>query len=65
MEIIFRQKNVPDARSGHGTTACEADSLPTELPCPVSKMLSMLSESSDMAGQLHGLISSYFINVER
>ena len=64
MGIIFPQKNVPDARIDHVTAACEADSLPTELPCPVSKMLSMLSEYSDMAGWLHGLISFYFINVE-
>ena len=35
-EIIFPRKNVSDARIDCGTAACEADSLLTELPRPVS-----------------------------
>ena len=31
-EIIFPRKNVPDTRIDRGTTACGADTLPTELP---------------------------------
>ena len=31
-EIIFLQKNVPDARIARGTAACEADTLATVLP---------------------------------
>ena len=34
-EIIFPPKNVPDQRIDRGSTACEADKLPTELPCLV------------------------------
>ena len=44
-ENIFPRKNVHDARIDRGTAACEADTLPTELPRPVTQ--SLLKKKSD------------------
>ena len=48
------QKNVPDMGSNSGPLACQADTLPIELPCPVvfgvGKQLTTSSEMTCSQG---------------